>query len=280
MKSRSTLAVFIASGVAMMACSSSAPSASESTGSSAQAINTVNVFHSTQNGGNANGSVSYYDVDTQSYYQLQFQAWENKSAKSRTSSLSFYGYGYSSTQVCYDEQICEAWDYNTWTCTAWETMQYCYEQQVPYWISGYGDIPTSDFRVGPHTAHLTTDLANDPSFYATRCGYDSSWNYSCTPVTGRFDVSWRDNGSFSTEQQGMWKSTSTSPWGSFSMQSTGHASNATADVTGTALGDVVSSGGNLGLSMGASVSKDVFQGTPSGDGGMPPPPPPPYGDGG
>lgn len=276
---RSSVAVILAAGV-VAACSSARPGAGESAGSSAQALASATVFHSTQNGGDASGFVSHYDADSQSYYSLQFDAWENRSAQSRTASLSFYGYGATTQQVCFDEPVCSSWDYSTWTCSSWEAIQYCYETQIPYWIYGYGNIPTNDFRIGAHTAHLTTDLANDLGFTATRCGWDANWSYSCTPVTGTLDVTWRDNGNFNTEQQGTWSSTSTSPWGTFSTRSTGHASTSSADVSGTVLGDAPSTWGKIGQSKDTSVTRDLVQGTtppPPPDGGVLPPPP---GDGG
>ncbi len=262
---------FILAACATAACSANTKSVDPgSTGSSAQALSSPSIFHSTQTGGNAEGSVSHYDPNTQASYWLNFDAWENQSAQGRTASLAFWGYGYTTEQVCYDETLCSSWDYYTWTCNAWETVHWCYEQPIPYWIMGYGDIPTNDFRVGGHTAHLTTDLSNDAGFYATRCGWDANWSYSCTPITGTIDVTWSDNGLYSNELQGVWSSTSTSPWGSFSTRSIGHSTTLSADVSGTFLGDAPSTFGKIGSSMGTSITKDVFNAT--SDAGAPPPP--------
>ena len=276
---RCSIACFALTG-ALAACASK-DGAPAPTGSSAQALSSVNVFHSVQSGGGASGGVTRSDAD--SYYNVWFQAWENKTAGgSRTASLSFSGYGASLQEACYDEQICSAWDYNTWQCTAWETVQYCYTyQSKPYYVYGYGDVPTADFRVGAHTAHLQTDLANDPSFMAIRCAYDDYWTYTCTPMTGTIDVVWRDNGDFSTEQQGTWSMTAGSPWGQYTTRSVGHTSEASATATGTFLGDLVGADGKISQSKGVNVSKDVFQAPPppppGGDAGAPPPPPPPDG---
>jgi hypothetical protein len=273
---RIAVSCLVASG-AIAGCSTK-DDAQSMTASTSQAITSVNVFHSQQSGGGARGSV--YQQDQQSYFMAQFDAWENKSGKTRTASVSFWGSGATFKQVCFDEKIC-VWDPNTWTCN-WETYQYCYEDFTKsYYVYGYGDIPTGDFRVGAHTARLTTDLSKNSSFTALQCGYDSSWNYSCTPMTGTIDLTWRDNGNFTTEQNGVSSMQSTSPYGQYSTHSTGHQSDSSADVSGTFLGVAVSTQGDISLSKETNISKDVFKGPqpPPPDGGLPPPPPPP-GDGG
>ena len=277
---RIAVSCLLAAG-AVSACSThdDAPGA---TGSTSEAITSVNVYHSQQSGGGAKGMVS--QADSQSVFTAQFDAWENQTGKTRSASLSFWGYGASFQQICYDEQIC-VWDPNTLGCT-WETYQYCYEDYTKSFnIYGYGDIPTGDFRVGAHTARLTTDLSNDTSFTAIQCTFDqSTWFYSCTPMTGTIDLTWRDNGNFTNDQQGTWSMSSSSPYSQYSTRSTGHMRDTSADVTGTFLGNVVSAPGDITLSKDTTISKDVWKGPqppPPGDGGAPPPPPPPPpGDGG
>jgi hypothetical protein len=255
----------------------SANDAPSTTASSSQALANVSVYHSQQSGGGAQGSV--YQQDANTYFSASFDAWENKTGKTRTAALSFWGYGATTQQVCFDEQIC-VWDPNTWTCN-YETYQYCYQSWVSSrYVYGYGDIPTGDFRVGSHTARLTTDLSQDSSFYAIQCSYDQ-WTYSCTPVTGTIDLTWRDNGNFTTEQNGVSSTQSTSTYSQYSTHTTGHQSNASADVTGTFLGNAVTSQGSISLSKDSNVTKEVFKAPPppppGGDAGGPPPPPPPDG---
>lgn len=274
---RSSIVCLVLCG-AVAACSSKEQGTE---GSSAQSLTSVNVYHSNQNGGGVNGAVNHYD--SQGYFNMWFNAWENKTGNSRSAALSFQGFGASFQQVCFNEQICSAWDYNTWSCTAWETVQYCYNGYTnPYYVYGYGDIQNGDFRIGGHTAHLTTDLANDPTFFAIRCSFDSNWFYTCTPITsGTIDVTWRDNGQMSKDVQGTWSSTATSPWGGqYSTHSTGHMSEISADASGTFLGNDVNASGTITQSRDTMITKDVFkspQPPAPGDGGAPPPPPPPDG---
>lgn len=273
--SRIAISCLVVSGAIAGCSAQDGPTAS---GSTSQALTSVNVFHSQQSGGGANGSVNYQDSNK--YFYGWFDAWENKTGKSRSASLNFSGGGASLQQVCYDEQIC-VWDPNTWTCS-WETYQYCYQGYTnPYWIFGYGDVPTGDFRVGGHTARLTTDLSKDSGFQATQCGWDSSsWTYTCSPVTGTIDLTWRDNGHFTFDQNGVTSTQSTWGYGQYSTHSTGHQSNASADVTGTFLGYDVTTQGNVTLSKENNVSKDMYSAPPPpppGDAGPPPPPPPPDG---
>lgn len=274
---RYSITLLAVSAVAV-ACSDNQPNR-DLTESVAQAEKTVVVFRSSQNGGSASGTVTHYDP--QSYYNLTFQAWENKvNGGPRTASLHINGFGSTSVQVCTTEQICTSYDSNNnWMCNGWENVQYCYYTQSYYYINGYGDIPTADFRVGEHTAHLTTNLADDPRFSATRCGWDAvAYAWTCTPVTGTLDVIWRDNGTSEFDTKGMTSSSYRSPYGSYTMRSNGRTSSSSADVSGTALGNAVSPLGTIGLSRETTVTKEVFVTPPASDGGGPPPPPP--GDGG
>jgi hypothetical protein len=86
-------------------------------------------------------------------------------------------------------------------------------------------------------------------------------------ITGTIDVTWRDNGNFTMDQQGVTSVTSTSPWSQYTTRSSGHTSEASADVSGTLLGYQVASWGDVSTSRDNNVTKEMWKG--------PQPPPPP-----
>jgi hypothetical protein len=255
------LALALAALAAVPACSGpnkADESVAEPVEKVTQAATSANVFHSTWSGGGATGSASGQ------FSQLNFDVWESKTQQGRRAFLSFFGYGTDPTsRVCVDETVCK---WSPMGCE-WETIQYCYYTRY-YWQNGYGEIPSADFRVGPNSARLTTNLANDPLFNSTRCTYDSqTWTTSCAPATGSFDVTWRANGMSSSDSQG---TTSNSyQWfdGSFSTRNVGQWSQDSADVSGTVLGDAASGWGWISQSKGVNVSRDIFKNTGTADGG-------------
>lgn len=250
---------------ATASCSSREPTTDGPVGSAGEALTSVNVFHSNWNGGNATGGAWSPSGSA------NFTAWESGNAQSRTAALEFWAYGYDpSSQVCMTNDAC--WSSADSGKPSCETYTWCYYTRT-YWENGWGEIPSADFKVGSHSAHLTTDLANDPGFYATKCTWDSvTYQYACGQVTsGTFDVTWRDNGNSSTSSEGIQRSRYEWYSGSYSSVSTGSSSSSSADITGSALGITIAGGwGQLGTSKGNGVQKSITKDTvpsPSPDGG-------------
>lgn len=261
---RSSVAVIIVSAVGAVACSNADPSKSvEALGSTTQA-DTVAVMHSSWNGGSAQAFAGNYPSS------MSFNAWENSTAKSRTAYLQFSLNGPDpASQVCTTYQYCDTWDPSTWQCAHYTDYSYCsYTRYVSEFA--YGQIPNGDFLVGQHGAKLTTNLANDPDLMVTRCVTDySQWIFdACAPVTtGTFDVTWTDDGNYSSDSQGTSSTTWNTYYSTYTSRSTGHYSQSSATVSGTALGLAVNASGNIMQSKGSSVSKDVIQGPGGNKGG-------------
>jgi hypothetical protein len=231
------------------ACAGSAPAApaghDEPVASTSPAASAVNVFHASNNGGDAYAE-SFTDV-SQSY----IEAFENKSGKSRAAFVYFFSYAYDPNSLtCQTETIC--WDPNDpSTCYDYE---YCYYANYTY-SNGYGSIPIRDFSVGKKTAELHTDVAKDPNFSATTCTQNG-----CSAATGKIDVSWAANGYYSHTTSGT--STTTYAWGSasYTSRSSGTSSSSSANVDGQLLGTTLQNAyGEINTSQGASVSKDIFK---------------------
>lgn len=256
-----SLAVAVAVAASVFACSSREPAPQHETlGATSQAATSVNVYHSTWNGSSAGGN-AYAPGEN-----ARFDVWENKSNQGRSAYLSYFRNGVDMTsQVCVPETVCQ-WNPSTWQCD-WETITYCYYSRY-FWEQGWGEIPTRDFRVGGHTAHLATDLSKDPNFSATRCTFDYyNWTSSCGPAPGgTIDVTWRANGFQSSDSQGT--STSSYSWfnGSYTVKSVGHTSMDSADVSGSFLGVPASGISTIAQSRGGSVSRDIIKDTAPGGG--------------
>jgi hypothetical protein len=273
---RNSVALIVVSAAAV-ACSSTRGSG-EPTDTVTQAEKAVTVLHSNWNGGSANANTA------DPTKMLMLDVFENKSAKSRSVNFFLNTMGVDPTsKVCTTEQICKYVDYTAFppTCT-WESVEYCWYTRS-YMSFATGELPSADFRVGTHTAHLSTDLAsnlaNGLMVSGFRCTSDSlAWTSSCEPVTdGIIDIVWRANGNYEYESQGSSSSTVNNPMGSFTTRTTGQSSSASADFSGTVFGNAVAGPtGNINTTKGNNVSKEVTQGPPPpppGDAGLPPPPP-------
>lgn len=270
---RSAVALFLVSvGVA---CSSTQRSG-EPTGTVALADKTVTVLHTNWNGGSA--SANQMDPTN----MLRLDVFESKSAKSRAVYFFLNTMGADPTsKVCTTEQICKYVDYTTLPPTCiWETVEYCWYTRY-YMSFATGELPSGDFRVGPHSAHMSTDLAsnlaNGLMVSGFRCTSDSvNWTSSCEPVTdGKIDLVWRADGTYEYESQGTSSSTFTGPMGSFTAHTTGQSSSSSASFSGIVFNNAVAGSGTIGTTKGNNVSKDVTQSPPP-----PPPPPGGMGDGG
>lgn len=250
MKTQLSMAV-LALSVAT-ACQSAGPQGVDDVVGSEQALSTV--YRYKWNGVAASGS-AYGD-----YESVYFDVSESKSGKTRTANLNFYGWGYDpASETCQTDRWCYTDDLGQEIC---EEYTYCYFADYHY-TYGWGQIPNEAFRAngGLKGAQLSLDLANAPGFSAIRCEY-SDW--TCTPLTtGRFDISWTNNGAYSSSSNG----TSTSSWGSYTTRSVGQSSSVSADVSGTALGVNASGWGSLSKSKGNGVSRDISGGGTGGTGG-------------
>jgi hypothetical protein len=263
----SSVAVIIVSTLGAVACSNGDPSKTEPVGSTTQA-DTVVKYHSEWSGGNAEASAY-----TQ-YSSFNLNVFENTSGTTRTAQLFVSGNGSDPTsQVCVTDNYCTAYDYSQpypWPCTAWQPYTYCSYTRT-YSEYGFGQIPSGDFQVGKHGAHLSTNLANDPGLYVTRCASDTvAGTYSCTSGIGTIDVTWADNGNFQSENDDTSTSKYSTPYSTYTTKTSGKSTSSSANVSGTVLGTPVNAQGTIGQSKGKSVSKDIIEEGGGGfmDGGL------------
>ena len=205
-----------------------------------QAATQSDVWHATWNGGSA--SAQFSSATGGGY----IDAFEYKTSTFRSAYLTLSSWSY-------DPNSLQCSSYTDWWGNTWN---WCFYTRSTY-TYGWGSIPEGDAQFTPAAARLKTTLGS--GFYGYQCTWDyNDWLSSgCSALTGgSLDLRWAKNGYYSSFSSG----TNQQTYGAYTYKSQGTYRSASAQASGTVLGNTVeSSWGSFGDTRGVSINKSVMK---------------------